>query len=234
MSMGNSRTLSSGQGSNSTIVVPGGANSPSYQPFNQGQQQYLPLQTKVPLSATNAEAIATARSIWELERRLDSLNSIQSNFQPKAEIEQDKDNQEITDLKNQFQSLEQRLANTQNTTERRSLLEELLSKFKNFKKQVFFANNSEQLSSNDFLYIQDVIQVLNQYPELSIVLEGWASPLGKVEYNKQLSMRRSESVERALLNKGIAPDRIVSSFRGEDTSSSAAMARRVDMTIILK
>ena len=29
MSMGNSRTLSSGQGSNSTIVVPGGANSPS-------------------------------------------------------------------------------------------------------------------------------------------------------------------------------------------------------------
>jgi outer membrane protein OmpA-like peptidoglycan-associated protein len=114
------------------------------------------------------------------------------------------------------------------------LLEELLAKFKNFKKQVFFANNSDQLSSNDFAYIQDVAQVLKQYPELSIVLEGWASTKGKVDYNKQLSMRRSESVEQALLSNGISPVRIVSSFRGEDKSSTEAMARRVDMSIILK
>lgn len=221
MNSRNSGMLSNGQGSSSTVVVPGGSNSSGYIPYNQGQQ-YLP---------DNKQDLATAKSIWKLERRLDSLQSVQANMQPtKPKTE----NQEIADLKNQFQSLEQKLANTQNPTERRSLLEELLAKFKNFKKQVFFANNSDQLSSNDSAYIQDVTQVLKQYPELSIVLEGWASTKGKVDYNKQLSMRRSESVEQALLSNGISPDRIVSSFRGEDTSSSEAMARRVDMSIILK
>ncbi len=219
MNSRNSGILSNGKGSSSTVVVPGASNSPGYIPYNQGQQL-------VP-----GQDLVTAKSIWELERRLDSLTSVQANLQPtKPKTE----NKEIADLKNQFQSLEQKLANTQNPTERRSLLEELLAKFKNFKKQVFFANNSDQLSSKDFAYIQDVAQVLKQYPELSIVLEGWASTKGKVDYNKQLSMRRSESVEQALLSNGISPVRIVSSFRGEDTSSSEAMARRVDMSIILK
>jgi outer membrane protein OmpA-like peptidoglycan-associated protein len=220
MNSRNSGMSSNGQGSSSTVVVPGGSNSPGYIPYNQGQQS-------VP---DNKQDLVTAKSIWELERRLDSLKSVQANLPPSTKSE----SQEIADLKNQFQSLEQKLANTQNPTERRSLLEELLAKFKNFKKQVFFANNSDQLSSNDFAYIQDVAQVLKQYPELSIVLEGWASTSGKVDYNKQLSMRRSESVEQALLSNGISPVRIVSSFRGEDKSSTEAMARRVDMSIILK
>ncbi|CAN5279678.1 hypothetical protein BH23BAC2_BH23BAC2_23380 [soil metagenome] len=220
MNSRNSGMLSYGQGSSSTVVVPGGSNSPGYIPYNQGQQ----------FAPDNKQDLVTEKSIWELERRLDSLKSVQANLQPVAKTE----NQEIADLKNQFQAVEEKIANAQNPTDRRSLLEELLAKFKNFKKQVFFANNSDQLSSNDFAYIQDVAQVLKQYPELSIVLEGWASPKGKVDYNKQLSMRRSESVEQALLSNGISPVRIVSSFKGEDKSSTEAMARRVDMSIILK
>jgi outer membrane protein OmpA-like peptidoglycan-associated protein len=222
MNSRNSGILSNGKGSSSTVVVPGGSNSPSYIPYNQGQQTLVP---------DNKQDLAMAKTIWELEKKLDSLTSVQANLQP---AKPDTENQEIADLKNQFQSLEEKLANAENPTERRSLLEELLEKFKNFKKQVFFANNSDQLSSNDFAYIQDVAQVLKQYPELSIVLEGWASTSGKVDYNKQLSMRRSESVEQALLSNSISPNRIVSSFKGEDTSSSEAMARRVDMSIILK
>lgn len=220
MNSRNSGMLSNGQGSSSTVVVPGGSNSPGYIPYNQAQQS-------VP---DNKQDLVTAKSIWELERRLDSLKSFQANMSPSTKSE----SKEIADLKNQFQSLEQKLANTQNPTERRSLLEELLAKFKNFKKQVFFGNNSDQLNSNDFAYIQDVAQVLKQYPELSIVLEGWASTTGRPDYNKQLSMRRSESVEQALLSNGISPVRIVSSFKGEDKSSTEAMARRVDMSIILK
>ncbi|MGB5941963.1 MAG: OmpA family protein, partial [Leeuwenhoekiella sp.] len=65
-------------------------------------------------------------------------------------------------------------------------------------------------------------------------LEGWASPTGKVSYNKELSMRRAESVEQAFLNNRIDKSRIISSFRGEDTTSSEAYARRVDMSIIVR
>lgn len=223
--------LSGGQGSNSTIVVPGGSNAPGYVP-TQGQTQYVPVQMAQPV-ADNKQELETAKAIWDLERRLDSLKTIQaqSNLVPK---DTPTTNQEIDDLKSQFQTLEEKLANAETPTERRSLLEELLAKFKNFKKQVFFANNSDELSPNDYAYIQDVTKVLQQYPELSVVLEGWASTRGNADYNKQLSMRRAESVERALLGNGVSPARIVSSFRGEDQSSSEAMARRVDMSIILK
>lgn len=211
------------QGSNSTIVVPGGAQGGvSYLP---GQNtQYIPAQQVAPVTGTSDRDLETARAIWELEKELDSLKVVQAA--------QKKD--ELGELKQQFQSLEERLANTTNPEERRSLLEELLAKFKNFKKQVFFPNNVSDLSATDYAYVAEVSDVLKQYPELSVVLEGFASPKGQADYNKQLSMKRSESVERALQEKGIPKERIVSSFRGEDHTTSEAGARRVDMSIILK
>lgn len=252
MNSGNSRMISGemqGQGSStSTIVVPGSSNAPSYIPYNQGQQQYVPIQapaqsptsasTPAPTSNTEHE-LATARSIWELEKRLDSLYAAQASLQQAAykmetEPQEKVDNQEIIDLQNQFKSLEERLASTQNPTERRYLLEELLKKFENFKQQVYFANNSDQLNAVGLVYVNEVTLILQQYPELSVMLEGWASPRGKLDYNKQLSMRRSESVEQAFLRNGIPGNRIVSSFRGVDKTSTEAGARRVDMTIILK
>ena len=226
ISGGNTALGPGGQGSNSTIVVPGGAQGGiSYLP---GQNtQYVPAQNAQPVD-NSAREIETAKAIWELERQLDSLKNVQAN------LAEEKKADELGDLKNQVQSLEERIANAQNQEERRSLLEELLAKFKNYKKQIFFPNNVSDLSADDYAYIADVSEVLKRYPELSVVLEGFASPKGAADYNKQLSMRRSESVERALQDKGISKNRIVSSFRGEDHTTSEAGARRVDMSIILK
>lgn len=233
--------FSSGQGSNSTVIVPGGSNSPSYIPYGQTSTQYVPIpnqpQTLTPDAGQDVEV---ARAIWELERQLDSLKTYQSNLSPGSTIPAPSvapistENQEVAELKKQFEAWEQRLEASENTVERRSMIDELLAKFKNFKKQVFFDNNSIDLKPADYHYIQDVTAVLKQYPELSVVLEGWASTRGRAEYNKQISMRRAEAVEQALVNNGIASDRIVSSFKGEDPNSSEAIARRVDMSIIMK
>ena len=225
---GNASYFPSGaNGSNSTIVVPGAQGNTSYLP---GQNtQYIPVQNAQPATTGNTEQeLKTARAIWELERELDSLKSVQANL-----ANQQKEDA-LGDLKNQMLSLEERIANAQNQEERRSLLEELLAKFKNYKKQIFFPNNVSDLSAEDYAYVADVSEVLKKYPELSVVLEGFASPRGRADYNKQLSMKRSESVEQALINKGIPKERIVSSFRGEDHTSTEAGARRVDMSIILK
>ena len=77
-------------------------------------------------------------------------------------------------------------------------------------------------------------QILNKYPEAKVMLEGWASMVGKADYNKQLSMRRAEAVEKALINNRIDASRIITSFRGEDKVSSEQYARRVDMSIIVR
>jgi outer membrane protein OmpA-like peptidoglycan-associated protein len=103
-----------------------------------------------------------------------------------------------------------------------------------FKQQVYFDNNSESLRDEYFKYVQDLTQLLLEYPEAKVMLEGWASPVGKADYNKRLSMRRSESVEKAFVNNGIDSSRILTSFRGEDKISSEQHARRVDMSIIVR
>lgn len=229
------------QGSSSTVIVPGGSTSPSYIPAGQTSTQYVPIPSQTQTSATEgANNVEVARAIWELEQKLDSLkthqNNLRSNLSPTLTEPTPglTESQEVADLRRQFEAWEQKLEESQNEVERRSMLDELLAKFKNFKKQVFFDNNSIELKPADYRYIQDVTVVLKQYPELSVVLEGWASTRGRAEYNKQISMRRAEVVEQALVNNGISSDRIVSSFRGEDPNSSEAIARRVDMSIIMK
>ncbi|MCK0201559.1 OmpA family protein [Ornithobacterium rhinotracheale] len=149
----------------------------------------------------------TSSQISALEQKLDSLKRLQSSF-----------NNSTSTI----------------SPERRSALEELLAKYKNFKRQVYFANNSYAVSSDDIAYINDVAKVLKQNPELSVVLEGYASNVGSVEYNNQLSMKRAEAITKALVDRGISRDRLYSAFFGIDKGVPAAKARRVDMTVVIK
>lgn len=125
-------------------------------------------------------------------------------------------------------------APAQISKERRSYLEDLLTKYRHFKRQVFFANDSDVVSTEDIAYIKDVADVLRKNPELSVLLKGYASPRGNVEYNKALSMRIFESVLKELRKSGIAENRLEASFYGEDHSTSEEGARRVDMSVVIK
>lgn len=137
-------------------------------------------------------------------------------------------------LEQRLDSLKRLQSTSEISPERRSALEELLAKYKNFKRQVFFANDSYTISSDDIAYIKDVAKVLKQNPELSVVLEGYASNVGSAEYNNQLSMKRAEAIRKALVDKGISRDRLYSAFFGIDENVPAAKARRVDMTVVIK
>lgn len=211
----------SGGRDNSTIIMPGRDGGYVY---DRGRAE-----TYVPVKSDDNNQ----KAIWELERKLDSLKSVQ------------KEDKEMALLKAQFDALEAKLDNQQKvekvpekvvvkTQEKRSMLEELLFKFKNFKKQIFFDNNSAKLNTGDLSYLIDVANVLKEHSELSVVLEGWASTRGNSQYNKRLSMKRSEAVKSALLSNGIDSKRVISSFQGEDKESTETHARRVDISVILK
>lgn len=211
----------SGGSDNSTIIMPGRDGGYVY---DGGRRE-----TIVPVKTDDKNQ----KAIWELEKKLDSLKSVQ------------KEDKEMALLKAQFDALEAKLNNQQKvekmpekvvikTQEKRSMLEELLFKFKNFRKQIFFDNNSAKLNTGDLSYLTDVANILKEHSELSVVLEGWASTRGNSQYNKRLSMKRSEAVKSALLSNGIDSKRVISSFQGEDKESTEAHARRVDISVILK
>lgn len=209
----------SGGSDNSTIIMPGRDRGYVYD----GGRRETIVPVKVKTDDKNQKAI------WELEKKLDSLKSIQ------------KEDKEMALLKAQFDALEAKLNNNKpvekviiKKDDKRSMLEDLLAKFKNFKKQIFFENNSSKLNANDLTYLSDIANVLKKHSELSVVLEGWASTRGNSQYNKRLSMNRAEVVKSALVNNGIDQKRVVSSFQGEDKESTEAHARRVDISVILK
>ena len=118
--------------------------------------------------------------------------------------------------------------------ERRRTLEDLLAKYGNKKTPIYFANNAYQPLPHDTDAIDQIVTMLRNNPELSILLEGYASNVGTAEYNNQLSMKRSESVARLLQKQGIPLQRILTAFRGIDNSVDKEKARRVDISVIIR
>ena len=118
--------------------------------------------------------------------------------------------------------------------ERRRTLEDLLAKYGHKKTPIYFANNSYNPLPHDTVAIDQIVTMLRENPELSILLEGYASNVGSSEYNNQLSMRRSESVARLLQKQGIALQRILTAFRGIDDLVEIEKARRVDISVIIR
>jgi len=118
--------------------------------------------------------------------------------------------------------------------ERRRTLEDLLAKYGNKKTPIYFANNAYVPLPHDTDAIDQIVTMLHNNPELSILLEGYASNVGSAEYNNQLSMKRSESVAHLLQKQGIALQRILTAFRGIDDSVDKEKARRVDISVIIR
>ena len=118
--------------------------------------------------------------------------------------------------------------------ERRRTLEDLLAKYGNKKTPIYFANNAYIPLPHDTEAMDQIVAMLRDNPELSILLEGYASNVGTAEYNNQLSMKRSESVARLLQKQGISLQRILTAFRGIDDSVDKEKARRVDISVIIR
>ena len=125
-------------------------------------------------------------------------------------------------------------SNTVISEERRRTLEDLLAKYGHKKTPIYFANNAYTPLSLDKQAIEQIVAMLRDNPELSILLEGYASNVGSSEYNNHLSMRRSESVAHLLQKQGIALQRILTAFRGIDNSVDKEKARRVDISVIIR
>jgi outer membrane protein OmpA-like peptidoglycan-associated protein len=222
LSSQNNRVPSLGR-DNSTIILPGSTSSavPAAYSGNSG--------------STTTIIPSNRKKIDELQSKIDSLNVVKADlanltYQNSIADSLSRLTNRLSDVRRAMDSLESKMI----ASKKVDLIVESKEDYSYFKQQVYFDNNSDKLRAGYLTYIQDLTRILIQYPESKILLEGWASPIGKTAYNKQLSMRRAESVEKVFLNNGVETSRILTAFRGEDQSSSEQLARRVDMSIIVK
>jgi len=101
-----------------------------------------------------------------------------------------------------------------------------------------FQTNSAVIKRNSFGVLDKAAQVLKDYPDVSLEIQGHTDDRGNDEFNKDLSQRRADSVKQYLEGKGIEAGRITAVGYGEEqpiadnkTSKGKAKNRRVEFKL---
>ncbi|MEH0666030.1 OmpA family protein [Vibrio scophthalmi] len=103
---------------------------------------------------------------------------------------------------------------------------------------ILFDNNSTEIATPFYPQIESMAAFLDQYPETSIELQGFASKTGNSEHNLALSKQRAEEVRQALVGYGVTPSRIRVVGYGDNVSdmgedeASHAMNRKVVASVV--
>ena len=107
-----------------------------------------------------------------------------------------------------------------------------------FKSDFTFAVNSSALRSGLYAELDRVAQVLAAYPQTTIFVAGHTDSTGSEEYNMKLSQQRADSVKNALIQRGVAAQRITAVGYGEgqpvgdnQTEFGRQQNRRVEVRI---
>lgn len=108
----------------------------------------------------------------------------------------------------------------------------------NMPSDVTFSTASADIDAKFFPVLDEVAQILNQYPATYIDVVGHADSQGSEEFNLDLSERRANSTAGYLANRKVKSERIYIAGMGErvpvasnDTADGRAKNRRVEITL---
>jgi len=104
--------------------------------------------------------------------------------------------------------------------------------------EILFEFDSYELSSQAEPTLQKVVQVLEEYPGNSVVIEGHTDSKGADDYNQTLSENRANSVKDWLVAAGVGSELLQAVGYGErkpvasnETDEGRSKNRRVEITI---
>ncbi|MBK8262866.1 MAG: OmpA family protein [Nannocystis sp.] len=104
---------------------------------------------------------------------------------------------------------------------------------------IYFGFLSDQLTADSAPILARAAAVLAEHPELKLEIQGHTDTDGEAAVNVDLSLRRAESVRQALINAGIAEDRLRAvGYGGEqpiaanETEEGRAANRRIEFRLL--
>ena len=103
-------------------------------------------------------------------------------------------------------------------------------------KDVQFDFDKSNLKPSSYPTLDEIAAGLKAQPTVKVEVQGHTDSIGKADYNEDLSERRAKSVVKYLIDKGIAPERLVPEGYGETrpiatnkTAEGRARNRRVEL-----
>jgi outer membrane protein OmpA-like peptidoglycan-associated protein len=107
------------------------------------------------------------------------------------------------------------------------------------KQQVHFATAKYRVLPDSFALLNQVAQVLSDFPKMRVSVEGHTDSVGGEAMNMRLSQRRAEAVRDFLVSKGVSPDRLEAIGFGptkpvasNKTARGKAQNRRTEFRIV--
>ena len=107
------------------------------------------------------------------------------------------------------------------------------------KQQVHFATAKYRVLPDSFPLLNQVVQVLGDFPKMRVSIEGHTDSVGGEAQNMRLSQRRAEAVRDYLVAKGISPERLEAVGYGltkpiasNKTEKGRAQNRRTEFRIV--
>lgn len=106
--------------------------------------------------------------------------------------------------------------------------------------KVLFHTASDSLSEHGALRVKELAGLLRGHEQMQVRLDGYADPRGTDEYNNVLSHYRAEAVRSALIEAGIAANRIELFSHGANQSTASqgdlkgyAAERKVEIDVVV-
>ncbi len=107
-----------------------------------------------------------------------------------------------------------------------------------FSSAVLFGFDQSNVNAAAQNTLDNLVKVLNKYPDTNIEVQGHTDSIGKEDYNMTLSVKRATSVANYLKSKGISSSRITTKGFGKtapkysnDTEEGRSQNRRVEFLI---
>ncbi len=102
---------------------------------------------------------------------------------------------------------------------------------------IYFEFDSHKLTPESNAELDNQAKILRDNPEINILITGHTDSKGSDDYNMRLSDRRANSVREALIERGVAPERLKAEGRGETQplnpdDTEAAENRRIEFEIL--
>ncbi len=103
-------------------------------------------------------------------------------------------------------------------------------------KMVFFDTDKSDILQKSLKPLNEAVEILRQYPNTTLVIEGHTDSRASAAHNKSLSQRRADAVKAYFVNRGLAASRFTANGYGlerpiadNNTAAGRAMNRRVEI-----
>ena len=214
---------------------------PMYAPQNGTQPIYPPYPPVQNLRPENAES----ENSTQTEQLQEQINQLQKQIETLSSTVQD------PAVRQQVDSMARQLNNfraqkdtvmmaapqeesTQNHEQVQPAQPAKIAPFDTNIRQVFFEISSDALSKEAKHTLDDLANALKNNRKLKAELTGFSSPDGSKAFNRDLAMRRMNSVRTYLLKKGVHANQVSSLSYGIDKHSEMnTYARRVEVCVSL-